>query len=128
MATSYALIRRSIELDPSQAAWHNDLGYVLIEFGYAKSGHGHEAAAALRRCLSLQPNSVSAHANYAATFETHLAALDYRAPQLVASAMRRRLGEPCASLDVLDAGCGTGLCAEGLRPFARRFVGVDLSQ
>jgi predicted TPR repeat methyltransferase len=31
-------------------------------------------------------------------------------------------------LDVLDAGCGTGLCGAIVAPFARRLVGVDLSQ
>jgi predicted TPR repeat methyltransferase len=30
-------------------------------------------------------------------------------------------------LSVLDAGCGTGLCAALLRPYARRLHGVDLS-
>jgi predicted TPR repeat methyltransferase len=32
------------------------------------------------------------------------------------------------SLDILDAGCGTGLCGPLLRPFARSLVGVDLSE
>ena len=31
-------------------------------------------------------------------------------------------------LDVLDAGCGTGLCGVLVAPFARRLVGVDLSE
>ena len=31
------------------------------------------------------------------------------------------------SLDVLDAGCGTGLCGPLIAPYARRLVGVDLS-
>jgi predicted TPR repeat methyltransferase len=31
-------------------------------------------------------------------------------------------------LEVLDAGCGTGLCGALVVPFARRLVGVDLSQ
>ena len=31
-------------------------------------------------------------------------------------------------LDVLDAGCGTGLCGPLLAPYARRLVGVDLSE
>ena len=31
-------------------------------------------------------------------------------------------------LEVLDAGCGTGLCGALVAPFARRLVGVDLSQ
>ncbi|HEX8778847.1 MAG TPA: methyltransferase domain-containing protein, partial [Rhodanobacter sp.] len=37
------------------------------------------------------------------------------------------LPAPAAALDVLDAGCGTGLCAPLLRPHARRLAGVDLS-
>ena len=34
---------------------------------------------------------------------------------------------PNRSLDILDAGCGTGLCGPLLKPFAARLVGVDLS-
>jgi len=36
-------------------------------------------------------------------------------------------GEASKSLDVLDAGCGTGLCGPLGAPYARRLVGVDLS-
>ena len=36
--------------------------------------------------------------------------------------------EPSKQLDVLDAGCGTGLCGPLLVPYARRLVGVDLSE
>lgn len=32
-----------------------------------------------------------------------------------------------AAFDVLDAGCGTGLCGSYVRPFARSLVGVDIS-
>ena len=35
--------------------------------------------------------------------------------------------EASKSLDVLDAGCGTGLCGPLIAPYARRLVGVDLS-
>jgi predicted TPR repeat methyltransferase len=34
---------------------------------------------------------------------------------------------PAKNLDVLDAGCGTGLCGSYLAPYARRLTGVDLS-
>ena len=34
---------------------------------------------------------------------------------------------PSRSLDVLDAGCGTGLCGPLVAPYARRLTGVDLS-
>src|SRR5699024_10724993 len=53
--------------------------------------------------------------------------LHYRAPQVLAEALGTVLPSPSASLDMLDAGCGTGLCASLLRPHARHLVGVDLS-
>jgi predicted TPR repeat methyltransferase len=65
---------------------------------------------------------------YAASFDAHLGRLGYRAPQLLQAAVARAIGEPTAALDVLDAGCGTGLCGPLLRPFARRLVGVDLAE
>ena len=34
---------------------------------------------------------------------------------------------PSRHYEVLDAGCGTGLCAPFIAPFARRLTGVDLS-
>ena len=58
--------------------------------------------------------------------------LSYRAPELVAAMLADsdRAGE---SLDVLDAGCGTGLCGPLLAPYARaagrrRFVGRHAEQ
>ncbi|HWU77060.1 MAG TPA: tetratricopeptide repeat protein [Rhodanobacter sp.] len=59
--------------------------------------------------------------------EQLLKSLDYRAPQILAAALIDRLGAPLARLDVLDAGCGTGLCGPLIRPHAQRLVGVDLS-
>jgi predicted TPR repeat methyltransferase len=60
-------------------------------------------------------------------FEAKLARLEYRAPALVCEALT---GVVVAdrSLDVLDVGCGTGLCGPLLAPYARRLVGVDLSR
>jgi predicted TPR repeat methyltransferase len=62
--------------------------------------------------------------SFAASFDSKLAKLSYRAPALVAGMLD---GEPAKNLDVLDAGCGTGLCGPLLAPYARRLVGVDLS-
>ncbi|WP_218511480.1 tetratricopeptide repeat protein [Variovorax sp. dw_308] len=64
---------------------------------------------------------------FADSFDAKLAKLSYRAPQLIAQALPPLLGEPRGALDVLDAGCGTGLCGPLLAPYARRLVGVDLS-
>ena len=65
---------------------------------------------------------------FAGSFDAKLADLSYQAPQLVAAAVARRVGPAGHRLDVLDAGCGTGLCGPLLAPFARQLVGVDLSE
>lgn len=65
--------------------------------------------------------------SFAASFDSKLAKLSYRAPALVAEMLTRSGAEPRERLDVLDAGCGTGLCGPLLAPYARRLVGVDLS-
>lgn len=65
---------------------------------------------------------------FAASFESKLAQLGYRAPALVV-AMLEHLGVgPPRDRDVLDAGCGTGLCGPLVAPCARRLTGVDLSE
>ena len=61
------------------------------------------------------------------SFDAQLAKLEYRAPSLVGQAVAARLGVPAGQLDVLDAGCGTGLCGPLLRACARSLQGVDLS-
>ncbi|WP_028101528.1 tetratricopeptide repeat protein [Pseudoduganella violaceinigra] len=63
---------------------------------------------------------------YAGNFDHHLVdVLRYRTPTLLVEALRRHL--PLGELDVLDAGCGTGLCGPLLRPLACMLEGVDLS-
>jgi predicted TPR repeat methyltransferase len=66
--------------------------------------------------------------SFAASFESKLEALSYRAPALVAAMLEESGLEPSKRLDVLDAGCGTGLCGPLVAPYARRLVGVDLSE
>lgn len=62
---------------------------------------------------------------YAGHFDEHLVGrLGYHTPALVDAAIR---AHGVADADVVDLGCGTGLCAPHLRPLARRLIGVDLS-
>jgi predicted TPR repeat methyltransferase len=65
--------------------------------------------------------------SFAASFEAKLERLSYRAPALVRAVLEDCGLEPLQHLDVLDAGCGTGLCGPLVAPYARRLVGVDLS-
>jgi predicted TPR repeat methyltransferase len=64
---------------------------------------------------------------FANSFDAKLAALGYRAPELVGEVVASLLGLPAKNKLVLDAGCGTGLCAPFLRNFSSELVGVDLS-
>ena len=66
--------------------------------------------------------------SFAESFEAKLEKLHYRAPGLVASALAASGAPARGNLDVLDLGCGTGLCGPLLAPYARRLVGVDLSR
>jgi len=64
---------------------------------------------------------------FAASFDANLSALGYRAPDLVAGLLQELLPAPSRCLDVLDLGCGTGLCGPLVRGWARRLSGCDLS-
>ena len=139
--------RRAVQLRPFHFDSYRRLGAML----YA-SNRVDEAADVYRTWLSLDPNSpvarhllaactgqaVPSRASdacvrtmfeaFAESFDEVLARLQYRAPALVAQAAAEVMGPPEARLEILDAGCGTGLCAERFKPYARRLVGVDLSR
>ena len=64
---------------------------------------------------------------FAHSFDQQLQRLNYQAPHLLATAIAAQSETPNSTLNVLDAGCGTGLCGPLLRPYAQRLTGVDLS-
>lgn len=76
---------------------------------------------------SPDPYIVKEFDQFAESFDERLARLRYRVPGLVLECVQAAFGDPGGSLDVLDAGCGTGLVGALLQPYARRQVGVDLS-
>jgi predicted TPR repeat methyltransferase len=139
--------RVALRLRPSAVDSYRQLGTSL----YAIGAIG-EAAMVYRKWLALSPDSpeaahllagctgvdVPGRASdayvraafdlFAESFDRALARIEYRAPALVSEAASALAGERAGSLDVLDVGCGTGLCAEGLRPLARSLTGVDLSE
>jgi len=138
--------RRAIELRPDHAhAWRN------LSHALHRGGNDAEATRVLEQWLALDPdNAVAAHMlaalgarsaparaadayvtevfdDFAGSFDAVMRGLEYRAPGLLAERLASDIPVAAADLDVLDAGCGTGLCAPILRPFARRLIGVDLS-
>lgn len=91
------------------------VGYMLAIMG-AEQAPGASPAAYVKALFD----------QYAGNFDHHLVdVLRYRTPTLLVEALRRHL--PPGELDVLDIGCGTGLCGPLLRPLACLLEGVDLS-
>ncbi|MBI2769658.1 MAG: methyltransferase domain-containing protein [Burkholderiales bacterium] len=64
---------------------------------------------------------------FAPDFDATVQGLGYDMPLRIATLLGLSAMGESRSLDVLDAGCGTGLCGEYLRPVARVLTGVDLS-
>lgn len=98
------------------------------EPGNPTARHMHAAYAGLP-VESAPPAYVSRRFDdYADSFDANLVAhLDYCGPQVLAELLETAFGQARPVWDVLDAGCGTGLCAPVLAPRARRLDGVDLS-
>lgn len=143
---SLACYARALELRPKDSRTRRILG-----FAYFTLGQLDKAADVYRQWLAEEPDNAQAQHHLAActgqavpqrasdeyveatfdgfanSFDSKLAVLHYRAPELVGEAVKRHLGEPAKSLSVLDAGCGTGLCGPLLAPYAGRLDGVDLS-
>jgi predicted TPR repeat methyltransferase len=140
--------RKALALDPDHARAHYRLGYLLYI-----TGQPAQAAAVFGRWLQSDPqNPVAAHMLAACsgehvptrasddyvrtTFDTFASSFDdvllhrlnYDAPQRLLEALAPMLGPPEPVRDILDAGCGTGLCAALLKPYARTLTGVDLSR
>jgi predicted TPR repeat methyltransferase len=60
-------------------------------------------------------------------FDEMILGLGYNGPVMIAEALQRHLGGPAGNLEILDAGCGTGLTGLALRDYAQTLSGVDLS-
>jgi predicted TPR repeat methyltransferase len=65
---------------------------------------------------------------YADHYEPHLLqSLEYRIPELLFEAVRHSAPTTDVQWDILDLGCGTGLCGMPFKPLAKTLAGVDLS-
>jgi len=144
---SITACRLAIKKNPESADFHRELGDALRYRGRIK-----DAIAAYRHSLKLNKNLTAARyflaalggANkfpsmppdvvveifdeYAENFDIELVQdLKYQAPPLLSQTVQSVLGKSKRKFDVLDVGCGTGLCGPHFHPLAKRLDGVDLS-
>jgi predicted TPR repeat methyltransferase len=139
-------LRKAVDCDHLLSRAYLRLGGLLNQMG-----HTDQAIAVYARWLKADPTNPSAQHMYAAasgknvpercdsryvtsmfddfasSFDEILESLDYTAPQLLRAALAPGVELRQGMLDVLDAGCGTGLCGPLLRSMAGFLVGVDLS-
>jgi predicted TPR repeat methyltransferase len=138
--------RRVLDSNPRFSRAYESLGLLLYRMG--RSDH---AADVYRKWLEVEPdNPVARHMwsattgelvparaddryvtalfdGFANSFDEALGNLGYAAPQLLSAALAERVNFGKGDLDILDVGCGTGLCGLLLRSSAKKLVGVDLS-
>lgn len=144
---SVASLRQAVKIDPDLASARENLGRALSDvrlYDEAKEvwnewlAHEPGNPIAAHMLASLTGKGVPSRCNdefvrgtfdvaFADSFDQQLAKLDYRGPQLMQEAVELLDENHRQSVDILDAGCGTGLSAPFLRPLAKRLVGVDLS-
>ena len=139
-------MKRALALEPEFADASNSLAVL-----YMKKGDTGEAINMFRRMLELDKDNASARHllaalegqastetpsdyvvelfdGYAASFEHHLVGeLEYQTPQKLYDAVEEFIRDRQSELDVIDLGCGTGLCGPLFRKHARFLKGVDLS-
>jgi len=137
---------RALDHDPALTKAYENLGELLISLGRTD-----QAVGVYRKWLEVEPaNPIAQHMyaaasgdkvpercatqyvasvfdDFASTFDEVLEGLGYSSPQLLAAVLARRVDFGQGRHDVLDAGCGTGLCGPLLRSTARALTGVDLS-
>lgn len=89
----------------------------------------HQLAALREEKLDAVPEDyVRAHFDsFSRSFDDVLAGLGYQAPQLVADAVKKWAGDRGPRGEVVDLGCGTGLCGPLVREHCAKLIGVDLS-
>lgn len=95
-----------------------------------KAAHYHLAAVRGDKLEHAPEDYVSSHFDkFSESFDEVLENLGYRAPELVAEDVAALAGLRAAKFqDVVDLGCGTGLCGPLIRDHCVKLTGVDLSK
>lgn len=145
--TAIQFYQRAIQVNPDFFEAHNNLGTVFLlkqhiglalhHFKEALRIQPHnEAIKYTVDALSKNQQLLAAPSDYIKTlfdayadhYDAHLLkALDYQVPILLYEAVTQVSTLPKAQWDILDLGCGTGLCGIPFKSSAKTLTGIDLS-
>lgn len=107
------MLHKTLELDPN----HECAGYYLATLGATPSPE-QSPTEYVRKLFDA----------YAENFEQDLVQnLEYRTPEVLYQIVTEPQGENPNPMDIIDLGCGTGLCGKLFKSVARSLTGVDLS-
>lgn len=139
--------QRALQLSPDNFSIHNNLGVAFLTTQHLSLATYH-----LQEALHLQPDNISIQHtldfiserkhlvasppeyikslfdSYADHYEQHLLqALQYQLPHAFLNMVLAITTPLSHAWNILDLGCGTGLCGDIFKPYAKRLVGIDLS-
>jgi predicted TPR repeat methyltransferase len=140
---------KALALEPTRAEWQHNLAVLYLrekQYNLAKqhfinslniNPDNHTAAhmlAALDNNTSAESAAPAAYVSdlfdqYASYYNQHLTTkLQYKVPQLLRQTMSKYLTDASKQQNILDLGCGTGMCGVYFRDMANFMFGVDLSK
>jgi predicted TPR repeat methyltransferase len=146
MQTAYLCLKRVVELQPDHwDAWYY-LGDAALTLGKRAEGrdayeryfaHDPTDAEVEHLLIALKDDTPPPRASdrtiqciykdFADHYDTLMRDdLGYQGPERIRDVIKSVIGD-ARGLDILDVGCGSGLSALGLKPFAARLTGIDLS-
>jgi predicted TPR repeat methyltransferase len=128
LASVYRHLRRIPEsVEVSRRILAVDPDNVRAKF-YLQAFGNQEGDQAVQRIPREVAESTYSQADVGKNFEASLrAGLEYKAPDVLNDAVRALCGQRESGLDILEIGCGTGLCGSRFADIARMLVGTDLS-
>jgi predicted TPR repeat methyltransferase len=142
-----AQFNKALALEPDRAEWHHNIAVLYIREKEQQLAKLH-----FERTLELQPENKSASYllscintetvsnappeyvselfdQYASYYNQHMTkALNYKVPQLLRQAVSKYINAATKTQNVLDLGCGTGICGIYFRDLAEFLIGIDLSE
>ena len=143
---AYLAFSRAVEIKPDFVDAWRDLANMLVTAGKSEAAiecygrvrdmePSHPSANHMLAALTGQTTESAPQAyvkelfdHYASTFDSHLVkTLAYRTPDMLREEVDGLVTGGARFDDVIDLGCGTGLCGRAFREMSGRIHGIDLS-